>query len=289
MILISFFLKVKPAPSVLDTSSTQMLLPLPNWPSDVSTHYLDCCIEAFTIELESAQNDHSAPVINIYAYLRGCALIARGDLLKGLEDFYLIENPNLFPKDYIQTVIVPLLSERSLHDRFQQEEFYLQSPEWKQLTEEFPGSRKSSTSSMDYPPLPVIEGDLSFEKFHDYVQRSSIVNGKETAAILFRALSHWIPKSSDTTKTRRRWSLGGTPSKESTQIPNSSLKGSQTLAASPNMSLPAKLFEHFLEIWQRTNAEKARMIYTLPKERQKQESILMVTKNLSLLNDLNSF
>jgi len=261
-----------------DTTSNQMLLPLPDWPSNISTHYLDSCIETFTNELENAEKEHSSVVISIYAYLRGCALLARGRLLDGLRDLYLIENPNLFPKHYIQTTIVPLLVGADLLDQFREEEIYINSPEWKKLSDEFEGSGNSSHNSTDFPPLSpdIIEGDLSFEQFHDYVHRSSIVNDKDTAEILFKALLHWTnntPRLPNTNRPRvRRWSLGGNTPKEGLDIPNKS----QTIDRSPNSSLPSKLFELFLEIWQQTNAEKARMNYCLPKDRQKQESILMV-------------
>ena len=260
-----------------------MLLPLPDWPMNVSTHYLDSCIKVFTNELESAQGERSSPIISIYAYLRGCALIARGYLLQGLYDLYMIENANLFPKDYIRMTVVPLLSDVSLLDRFRQESFYLKAPEWKKIPDEPAGSRKSSTTSADFSPLPPnsIEGDVSLEQFHDYTQRSSIVNDRQTSQILFKALMHWANTSKKpvgTTKPIRRWSLGGNTYKE----PPASLQiGNQTIDFSLKSSLPAKLFELFLEMWQRANAEKARMNYCLPKDRQKQESILMVTFFLS--------
>jgi hypothetical protein len=250
-----------------------MLLPLPDWPSNVSTHYLDSCLEVFTGELAHAQEEKLSPVISVYAYLRGCALLARGRLLEGLHDLYLIENSNLFPKDYIQTIIVPLLVDASLFDRFVQEPFYLQSPVWKKIKNEFEISRRFSNSSTDFLPLPpnVIEADLSLEQFDGYLHRLGILTDKEMTEILFKALLHWTNttnKSSDAPKTRRKWSLGGNTQKETSN--------GQTIDLSLHSSLPAKLFELFLEIWQRTNAEKARMNSYLPKDRQKQESILMV-------------
>jgi hypothetical protein len=265
-----------------------MILSLPHWPTNVSTHYLDYCIEVFTNELESARKEHSSPVISIYAYLRGCALIARGDLLDGLCDLYLIENSNLFPKDYIQTTIIPLLDDASLLDRFRQESFYIQAPEWKKITDEPETRSRSSTASSGTALLlpNIIEGDVSFERFRDYVQQSSIVTDTETAAILYKALLHWANTASKPTATirpHRRWSLGGNTYKEPSNTANSIQKENQTLDRRPaNSLLPAKLFELFLEIWQRTNAEKARMNHCLPKDRQKQESILMVKSFHSL-------
>jgi len=263
-------------------TSTQMLLSLPDWPSNVSTHYLDDCIETFTDELENAEEEYSSPVISVYAYLRGCALLARGRLLDGLRDLYLIENSNLFPKDYIQTIILPLLSDASLLDRFLQEPFYVQSPEWKKITNELEeNTRRFSHSFTEFPPLPpnVIQSDLSFEQFHDYVHRSSIVSDKDTSEILFKALLHWTNNTNklpEVNKPRRRLSLSNNPSKDLLSTSNGDKKWSQTIDISPKSSLPVKLFELFLEIWQQTNAEKARMNYCLPKDRQKQESILMV-------------
>jgi len=254
-----------------------MLLPLPDWPSNISTHYLDHCIHTFAYELENAEEEHSSPQISTYAYLCGCALLARGYLLEGLRNLYLIEDQNLFPKDYIQTTIVPLLSDAGLLDRFHQESFYIESSEWKKLIDEPEISRKFSQSSAEFPSLPV--GDLSFDQFHDYVHRSSIVSDRETAEILFKALLHWVNTTNqalEANRPRRRWSIGGNTSREPSNLSIDPKKGSQTINFSPNSLLPSKLFELFLEIWQQTNAEKDRMNYCLPKDRQKQESILMV-------------
>jgi hypothetical protein len=261
-----------------------MLLPLPDWPSNISTHYLDSCIDIFTYELENAEEEQSSPVISTYAYLCGCALLARGYLLEGLRHLYLIEDRNLFPKDYIQTNIVPLLSDAGLLDQFHQESFYIKSSDWKKIIDEPPISRRFSQSSADFLLLPV--GDLSFDQFHDYVHRSSIVSDRETVTILFKALLHWANTKSqvlETNKPLRRWSIGGNASREPSNLVIDSKKGAQTIDFSPNSSLPSKLFELFLEIWQQTNAEKDRMNYCLPKDRQKQESILMV-KYLHYLN-----
>lgn len=254
-----------------------MLLELPVWPSDISTHYLDYCIEIFTNELEAAEEAHSSPVISVYAYLRGCALIARGHLIKGLHDFYLIENSNLFPKKYIQTVVVPLLSDAGLYDRFLREEFYIQSPEWKKLTDDFEESDEYSNTSINLPPVP--QGDISFDQCLTYLQRSNIITDLETITILFKALLHWVNYSSDTIKTHRRWSLGGNTPKDSGNQSTNIKKGNQMIDVNPNRTLPAKLFELFLEIWRQTNVDKARMNSYLPKDRQKQESILMVKRS----------
>ena len=268
-----------------------MLLPLPDWSLNTSTHYLDSCIEVFTIELQNAQVDHSQPIITVYAYLRGCSLLARGYLLDGLRDLYLIDNPDLFPKTYITTTIVPLLSDAFLLDLFLHESFYIQSAEWQKIHThptysdmltinlEKSGNLLDDTISVksltevipDHQPN-VIDDDLSFQQFYEYVHRLSIVIDRDTATILFKILLRWTDttnKSGEIYKPRRRWSVSVNPSKEE-------LNSDQPENLPPNSSLPAKLFESFLEIWQHTNAEKARMKCYLPKDRQKQESILIV-------------
>ena len=258
-----------------------MLLPLPSWPMNTSIHYLDCCIEIFTKELENAHEEHSSPVISIYAYLRGCALLARGYLLEGLEDLYLIENVNLFPKDYIQTIILPLLSDASLFERFLQQSFYLTAPTWKKIKDESDGNKRASIVSNDVTiyPTNMTRGDLSFDQFYDYVNQSNIVFDRETAVLLFKALLNWIHRPTSTVKPARRWSLGGNTYKESSpSTANTVPKG-----APNNSILPGKIFEQFLEVWQRTSAEKARMNSCLPKHRQKQETILMVNLTLVLV------
>lgn len=274
--------------SSTSTKRTQSLIEipitvsLPDWPLDVSIHYLDLCIDAFTQELEQAQQERSSPSINIYAYLRGCAFIARGEYLKGLEDFYLIGNANLFPKTYIQTTVVPLLSELNLLEKFEKQKFYQTSSEWKKLgEEELNETRRISMIATENTLLPTFQGDLTFDQFHDYVQRSSIVNTKELAEILFHALSHWIVKTSDGGKAgggggRRRWSITGNAQKDSSTPAPLTAKASQAVYISSDAVIPSKFFELFLETWQRTNADKERMLCFLPKDRQNQESILMV-------------
>jgi hypothetical protein len=266
-----------------------MLLPLPDWSLNTSTHYLDSCIEVFTVELQNAQEERSQSIITVYAYLRGCALLARGHYLDGLRDLYLIDNPNLFPKDYITTTIVPLLSDAFLLDLFLHESFYIESSEWKKVSTHPTHSDISiinpEESVMDPIPvisdskLHVIEDNLPFEQFYAYVHRLSIVIDPETARILFKTLLHWIDptnKSTETYKPRRRWSISGNPSNETLNTLNKHQQGNQIINPLPNSALPAKRFELFLEIWQQTNAEKARMSSYLPKDRQKQESILIV-------------
>lgn len=263
-----------------------MLLPLPSWPDVTSTHYLDCCIAVFTNELDNAQKEMSSPVISIYAYLRGCALLARGYLLEGLHDLYLIDNVNLFPKDYIQTTIVSLLSDASLFERFLQQSFYLKAPKWKKIEEDSEGSKRASVCSNEftlYPPNLTKE-DIAFEQFCDYVQQSSIVDDRDTAIILFKSLSHWInrpiPSTTGTAKPPRRWSLGGNTSKESSSSSKTAQKTGQIISVTASSTIPTKIFEQFLELWQRTSAEKARMNSCLPKDRQEQETVLMVDSNL---------
>jgi hypothetical protein len=281
---------------LFDSTSTKMLLRLPDWSSDASTHYLDSCIDIFTIELKNAKKEHSLPLITVYGYLRGCALLARGHLLDGLHDLYLTENRNLFPKDYIETTVVPLLIDAFLFDIFLHEQFYIKSPEWKkiqtQLTDDsmltisIGQSTNHTGNAMPVTPTTekmlqseydVIEDSLSFEQFNKHVHHLSIVFDRETADILFKSLLHWIDKphkSVETNKVSRRWSISGNSSNENTNHQRDKLPF--------NLTLPANLFNIFLQTWQQTNAEKARMNSLLPKDRQKQESVLMV-KYFSLL------
>jgi hypothetical protein len=294
-----------------------MLLPLPNWPSNTSTYYLDSCIEVFTSELQNAQEERSPAVIAVYAYLRGCALLAHGNLLDGLRDLYLIENPNLFPRDYIETTIIPRLSDECLLDTFLHETFYTNSPEWKKVhtrstpqrmssidlnenENSFDGrnSIKLSTRIDANNEFHVVENAFTYEQFSEHVNRLSIVLDKETTETLFNALLYWtdntITKNPKKTKTltnnTNKSSESLKPLGKSRPTINISLKdtlamlndhqrgtSNETLSSKPsNSSLPATLFESFLDVWQQTNAEKVRMNRCLPEDRQKQESILKV-------------
>jgi hypothetical protein len=50
----------------------------------------------------------------------------------------------------------------------------------------------------------------------------------------------------------------------------------ENINLSSKPSIPTQLFKIFLEKWQQTKAEKEGMNHYLPKDRQKQESILIV-------------
>jgi hypothetical protein len=201
-----------------------MLLPLPKWPSDITRHYLDSCIEVFTIELQNAEIDRSLSTTTAYAYLRGCAFLARGHLLEGLRDLYLIENPDLFPHNYIETTIIPLLSDASLLESFLHEQFYTKSSEWKKIHKR-PIDTDMQSIDLDQSgnflddikpvkPSPKVipdnewdspfENTLTYEQFSEHVRRLSIVTDKETPQILFKALLHWADhaiKISNNTRT----------------------------------------------------------------------------------------
>ena len=306
-----------------DTVSSQLVLPLPDWPSNMSSNYLDSCLEVFTHELQHAQEERSPPVITVYAYLRGCALLARGELLNGLRDLYLIENPHLFPHEYIEATIIPILSDSLLLDLFLNEPFYIKSAEWKKVHTQ-PTSQhmsiidleKSGNSLDDSVRMPsgidgaldeewtVSETNLSCEQFREQVHRLSIALDKDTAETLFNALLHWTDhsagktmkkdktltnansKTADATKRSRSWSTTTYSLAESLAMSKDHRRDSQLAPATPkstsssaDVQIPAPLFERFLDVWQKTNAEKVRMNHYLPEDRQKQESILKVEEN----------
>jgi hypothetical protein len=270
-----------------------MQLSLPDWSSDLSAHYLDGCIEIFTNELENAQRERSPTLIAAYAYLRGCARLARGDYLEGLRDLYLIEDSNLFPQKYIETIIVPRLADEHLLDLFIREPFYTQSPEWKKI-----GSSSSDVTG----DWNVVQNALTYDEFSEHVHRLSIVLDKETTETLFKALLFWTDNSisktlkndrkltNNTNKSPEPIKLSDKPSPRPTipileetlgmlnspPLTSQTVTGSLTTPAPLNPSLPRILFELFLDIWQQTNAEKVRMNHHLPEDRQKQESILAV-------------
>ena len=194
--------------------SSQMILSLPSWSSSGSAHYLDSCIDVFSDELETAQEERSPPAITVFAYLRGCALLARGFLLDGLRDLYLIENRFLFPHEYIETIIVPLLSEAMLLELFLHESFYTKAAEWKKMPTnpsfqhmsiidlENSGNFldettpiKLSNDGVDNGEWNGLENNLTYEQFSDYVHRLSIVLDTETTETLFNALLHWTDQS----------------------------------------------------------------------------------------------
>ena len=186
-----------------------MLLPLPEWPVDLSTHYLDSCIEVFTDELDNAEEERSPAAISVYAYLRGCARLSRGYYLDGLRDLYLIENPNLFPQKYIETVIVPRLVEERLLDQFLSETFYTKSPEWKKVrtrtishsmsiidigdSDELVGASSIPSSPETFiDDWNVVEQPLNYQQFIDHIHRLNIVRDPKLTEVLFHALSYWI-------------------------------------------------------------------------------------------------
>jgi len=197
-----------------------MVLPLPDWSTDLSKHYLDSCIELFTNELKNAQRERSPAVISVYAYLRGCARLARGDYIEGLRDLYLIENANLFPQKYIETNIVPRLAEEYLLDLFITESFYTECPEWKKVSLR-PKSQSLTVIDLDEtknvadaspvessPDVSeewnIEENTLTYQQFSEHVHRLSIVLDKETTETLFKALLYWTDNSiSKTLKTDR--------------------------------------------------------------------------------------
>jgi hypothetical protein len=292
-----------------------MILPLPDWSSDLSTHYLDNCIDVFTNELKNAQQERSPAVIAVYSYLRGCARLARGHYLEGLRDLYSIENSNLFPKEYIETVIVPrLAADERLLDLFLNEPFYTNCPEWKKVlirqtsqsmsSIDLDGSENILQSSRDFnTQWGIIENEaLTYEQFSNHVHRLSIVLDQETTETLFKALSYWAVNS--ITKTLKKdGNLTDKTPKPSEPIKSSGKPGSiatvftfqdtldmlndnqrRSPASTPitkqpiqsDRTLPTALFELFLDFWQETNAEKVRMNRHLPEDRQKQESILKV-------------
>ncbi|CAF5119809.1 unnamed protein product, partial [Rotaria magnacalcarata] len=209
------------ATTLYDSMSSQMLLPLPDWPTNTSTHYLDICIELFTSELKNAQQENSPSVIAVYAYLRGCALLARGQYLDGLRDLYLIENPNLFPREYIETVVLSRLADECLLDLFFNESYYTNAPEWKKLRTRATSQRMSiidlerSGGFLDdensvEPRIEgaldnewnIIEKNLTYEQFSEHVHHSRIVLDNETTQKLFNALMYWT--DSTITKTLKK-------------------------------------------------------------------------------------
>jgi len=192
-----------------------MELPLPNWSSDLSTHYLDSCIEVFTNELNNAERKRSPAVTAVYAYLRGCARLARGEYLEGLRDLYSIENSNLFPQKYIETVIVPRLVDECLLDLFLHEKFYIECPEWKKVrirpTSQFMPMIDLDVTKPLVEAYPVespdvidteydfITNNVTYQQFSDHVHRLSIVLDKETSETLFKALLYWADNSTTNT------------------------------------------------------------------------------------------
>ena len=292
-----------------DPLFAQKLLPLPEWPSDLSTHYLDSCIDIFSDELENAQQERSLAELSVYAYLRGCARLARGDYLDGLRDLYLIENPNLFPHKYIETVIVPRLAEEYLLDTLLSESFYTRSPEWKKVRMRAASnslsaidlddsdkladpSRIPSTPDIDDSEWQLIEPTMTYQQFSDHVHRLNIILDQDTTEALFKALSYWTDNPAaktlkkENTLTDNRKNSGSKISKFTFQhtlemLPNHPRMNQPSTptpkpTAQPEPILPSALFELFLDIWQQTNTEKVRLSRHLPEDRHHQESILAV-------------
>ncbi|CAF1399018.1 unnamed protein product [Rotaria sordida] len=264
--------QIESTTTLYDLYSSQMLLPLPYWPSNTSTHYLDSCIELFTSELENAQKERSPVVITVYAYLRGCALLARGQYLDGLRDLYLIENPNLFPYDYIDRIILPRLSEECLLELFLNEPYYTKSPEWKKVNIHSISQNmtiidleKSGNSLDDATPVQSAtevdlnnewdhsENALTLEQFSELVHRLSIVLDKETTEKLFNALLYWTDnsiaktlkkdktltnKSSETMKPlARSWSITTNTLKDTFSMLNDYRRGNQNATLSSKSSI----------------------------------------------------
>lgn len=285
--------------------ASQMLLPLPNWPSNMSKHYLDNCIELFTNELEGAHEEHTSAVKTVYAYLRGCALLARGKYLEGLQDLYSIDDPSLFPRTYIETTILPILYEECLTDIFFNEPYYAKAPEWKKvhlnsesrnmtiIDLEKSGNSLDDTTIQSSNEVEInnewimTETNLTYEQFSEYAHRSGIVLDNETTQKLFNALMNWTD-STLTQTLKQNKTPANTPTRPRTTTTNrledtfvklaDSQRANQTFKSStqPVIALPATLFETFLDNWQCTNAEKIRMSRYLPEDRHKKESILKV-------------
>ena len=230
--------QLESATTLCESLSSQMLLPLPEWPVDLSIHYLDSCVEIFTDELEGALEERSPAAISVYAYLRGCARLARGEYLEGLRDLYLIENPNLFPQKYIETVIVPRLAEERLLDLFLSEAFYTKSPEWKKVRTRTPSHSMSiidigdsqelinegsfpSTPDIDTDEWNVVEKSLTYEQFLDQVHHLNIARDPKITETLFNALSYWtnspIGKTSKDSTLTSNSSKPAEPTKPSTK------------------------------------------------------------------------
>ena len=192
-----------------------LVMTLPDWSLNASIHYLDGCIEVFTDELGNNQEDRSIAVVTSLAYLRGCALLARGHLLDGLRDLYAIENRDLFPLDYIQSIVVKQLTDALLLNVFLQEQFYIDAADWKKihtrplsqrmsiLDLEPSGNFLDEKSAID--PLNNVNNqtnwtltanELSYKQFSDYVHRLSIVLDQTTTEILYKCLLNWTNQSS---------------------------------------------------------------------------------------------
>ncbi|CAF0752462.1 unnamed protein product [Adineta ricciae] len=257
--------------TLCDSLSSQMILPLPNWPNNASTHYLDSCIDVFTNELQNAQRERSPAVIAVFAYLRGCAFLARGNLLDGLRDLYLIDNQNLFPREYIEAKIVPRLSDEHLLDIFTHESFYQDAPEWKKvdirsdlrlskvdLTEsgnsfEESISTKSSSDFDNHSDLFIVNSALTYEQFTEHIQRLSITNDAETTGILFNALLYWTDSnlvktlkkdktltsktSNSSQSSDRHASISSKSLKDTLMILNDHRQGGQSSSTIPKLSL----------------------------------------------------
>lgn len=256
-------------------------MPLPDWSLSIGTHYLDSCVELFTIELEQARNERSHLNASVYAYLRGCALLARGSLLDGLRDLYLIDNPKLFPKGYIETTVVPRLAETHLLERFHHESFYVRSSAWKKLDETTSSSEHRDDSLDTRAELRSngMKDSLSSEQFSEHVRQMSIVADSEIAAIVFNALLHLAgtsKKSTDTYRQRRSWSIGSNFSKEAPGVQANQQREMEAKSRSLPADIPTKLFERFLDVWQQISTFKTQMAACLPQERQRQEAVLFV-------------
>jgi hypothetical protein len=280
---------------------------------DLSSHYIDSCIDIFTEELQNVQQERSPTALAVYSYLRGCARLARGEYLEGLRDLYSIENPKLFPQQYIETVIMPRLAEEHLVDLFLNEPFYKKSPEWKKVrmrsaSESMPfidlddSGKLAPTSSI--PPSPgmnelewdIIEDNLNYQQFSDHVHRLNIVLDQDTTEALFKALLYWtdnrtsktLKKDTTLTNNSNKSGTGVTtftfqhtadmlknhPQKNQAATPIPTPTPKQLIQ--PDSYVPTTLFESFVDIWHQIKAEKVRMSYHLPEDRQKQESILKV-------------
>ncbi|CAF1000085.1 unnamed protein product [Didymodactylos carnosus] len=273
-------------------------LPLPDWTSSNQCYYIDSCIDRFTQELEAAKIE-MPQVLSNYYYLRGCCYIAQNRLLDGLQDFYSITNPQLFPGKYIESDVLNHLSEEDLKT-FYDKEIYTKCEQWKKI--KFTVDQLSTVELSGYQsPLEEEQNDwyvsdefVTCEQFSERVQRLGIVADQETTMRLFNALLHWneekqitsIKKedkialkkaeSFDTQTVTKKWTAHSTL-KESVALLTSSRK--QTKTSDQPLRLPGTLFDLFLDIWQRKYDERERMRKCLPNDNRNLEMILKVSSS----------
>ncbi|CAF1415484.1 unnamed protein product, partial [Didymodactylos carnosus] len=272
------------------TPSVIIHLPLPDWTSANQSYYIDSCIDHFTREVEAAKHEMPQVLPNYY-YLRGCCLIARSRPLEGLQDFYSITNPELFPRSYIESDVITRLSQENLKI-FYEEEFYTKCEQWKKVKP--PLDQFSTVELSDYQLLDeeerndwcVTDEFVTCAQFSDRIQRLGIVIDQETTTRLFNALHHWteVKRKTISKKERKKETLTKT---SSVDIPSITIKKWASHSALPSaeitmsdeqpMRLPGTLFESFLDTWQKKQEERERMRRCLPNEEHNPEMILKVS------------